>query len=106
MIEHYVYLICLLVGIAGLLIIDRRYKLALWLDAKRALITIGIGILLFSTWDLLGIKLGIFFHGSSIYTLPFRIFPEFPIEELFFLFLLCYVTLLLYQGAKKVWPRT
>src|SRR3954471_23060676 len=102
--EQWYYLIALLVSISGLIVIDRRLKLAFWYDAKRTLKTIGIGMAAFILWDYFGISLGIFFSGESKYSLPFRIFPEFPIEELFFLFLLCYVALLLYRGVQS-WRR-
>lgn len=98
------YLIALVVSICGLLLIDRRLKLAFWYNAKRTAITVGVGMAIFIVWDLVGIALGIFFHGESHYALPIRLLPEFPIEELFFLFLLCYVALLLYRGVKKWRP--
>lgn len=93
----YFYLTSLLVALASLMLIDRRYKLALWHDASRSLMTIGAGVVVFTVWDLLGINRGIFFHGNSQYALPFRLLPDFPIEEIFFLILLCYLTLLLYR---------
>lgn len=105
MIEQFYYLLALTFSIAGLAIIDWRYKLAFWLDKKRTLLTVGIGVLVFTVWDILGIGLGIFLHGNSPYTLPLRLGPEFPFEELVFLTLLCYVTLILFQGGKKLWPR-
>jgi lycopene cyclase domain-containing protein len=83
--------------------IDWRHKLALFYDVKRASITIGIGMIIFVVWDLLGIHLGIFFSEHSLYSLPYMIVPNFPIEELLFLFLLCYVTLLIYNGMRKIW---
>lgn len=61
---------------------------------------------MFIIWDILGIALGIFFHGDSPYSLPFRIAPEFPIEELFFLYLLTYTTLVVYNGARAWRLRT
>ena len=103
---NFSYLAFLLVGIAGMAIIDRRYTLAFWQDRRRTLITILLAVAVFVVWDLLGIALGIFFHGGSQLTLPFRLLPEFPIEELFFLTLLCYCALVIYQGALKRWPRT
>lgn len=106
MIEQWYYLFALVFSISGLLIIDSRYRLAFWHDKKRATTTIGITMLVFIIWDILGIAFGIFHHGGSLYTLPIRLLPEFPLEELFFLFLLCYVTLLLYTGSKRLWPRT
>jgi lycopene cyclase domain-containing protein len=105
MIENYFYLISLCIGIAGIAYIDYRYQLAFWFDARRTALTVLIGMCIFVVWDFVGIRLGIFFHGNSHYALPLRLLPEFPLEELFFLFLLCYVTLIIYRGVKKVWPR-
>ncbi len=100
------YLIALVVSIGCLTLIDRRFSLAFWHDAKRSAVTIGSAMILFIIWDILGISLHIFFDGMSPYMLPIRIFPHFPIEELFFLFLLNYTVLLLYTGGRKRWPRT
>ena len=94
------YLIGLLIGICGLLIIDRRWKLAFWKDTKRTTMTLATAIGVFVLWDFLGIFLGIFFHGNSEYSLPLRIAPEFPIEEIVFLFLLSYSALIIYHGVQ------
>ena len=106
MIQSWYYLLALSVSIAGLFMLDYRYKLAFAKSAKRSGIAIFISMAIFIVWDALGIYMGIFFHGGSKYSLPFRIAPEFPIEELFFLFLLCYTALLLYLAGSKLWPRT
>ena len=98
------YLIALLVSIGGIALIDRRFKLAFWKDSKRTSMTLAISIVLFIIWDILGISLGIFFDGASTYMLPVRLAPHFPIEEIFFLFLLTYVTLVIYNGIKVRWP--
>jgi len=95
------YLIGLIISIACLVLIDRKFTLAFFYDTKRTATTLAITIWLFVVWDIFGIQLGIFFHGGSDYTLPVRIIPEFPIEEFFFLFLLTYVALLLYRFAEK-----
>lgn len=97
----FTYLAGLLVGIAGMAIIDWRHKLAFWHDRKRTIITMAICIGVFIVWDLLGIALGIFLHGDSELSLPLRLLPEFPLEELFFLLLLCYCTLVIYRGAQR-----
>lgn len=98
---QWLYLGSLLFSISGLTVLDWRYKLAFWHDARRTVVTLSFAIMLFVLWDFVGIWFGIFFHGNSPYTLPYRIAPEFPIEELFFLFLLTYVTLLLYRGLGR-----
>lgn len=97
----WIYLTSLCTSIAGLALLDRRYSLAIWHDTWRTVLTIATGVGLFVVWDLIGISLGIFFHGGSELTLPLRLAPQFPVEELFFLTLLCYVTLLIYRSLEK-----
>lgn len=99
---HFAYLAGLLIGIGGLLIIDWRARLAFWADARRTLVTVFPAMAVFILWDFAGIDAGVFFHGNSRFSLPFTVVPQLPLEELFFLFLLCYSALLLYRGAKMV----
>lgn len=101
-----VYLLALCISITGLAVLDRRFKLAFWHDARRTWATILVGMVVFIVWDLVGIQLGIFRQGETAFQLPFMLLPEFPIEELFFLFLLCYNTLLVYQGVVRWRTRT
>lgn len=103
---EWLYLCSLLVSIGCLALLDHRYTLAFFHDPKRTVRTLLPAIGLFVIWDMLGIYLGIFYHGGSMFALPFRIAPEFPIEEIVFLFLLCYVTLLLYVGWERKCSRT
>jgi lycopene cyclase domain-containing protein len=98
---QWLYLISLIVVIGCLLAVDWRFKLAFFHDTKRTALTLAIAVWLFLVWDIFGIKSGIFFHGDSLYTLPFRIIPELPIEELFFLVVLSYSTLLIYRFVQK-----
>lgn len=91
---NFVYLAALLISLAGLATIDYRFKLAFAKNAKAATIAIAIPYLLFIIWDAAGIALGIFFKGQSQFLTGILIAPEFPIEELFFLALLCYTTLI------------
>lgn len=102
--QHSYYLLTLLISLLGLIALDYRYKLAFWYDAMRTVWTVGFSMLIFIIWDCIGIGTGIFFKGKSDYMLPFVIAPEFPPEELFFLFLLSYVTLLIYRGFSKWQP--
>lgn len=98
----FAYLIGLVISISGLAVLDRRFKLAFWHNKTQTLLTMATAVVIFIIWDILGIALGIFFHGASSYSLPFTIAPEFPVEELFFLTLLCYSALIIYRGA-TVW---
>ncbi len=100
------YLAGLLLSIAGMATLDWRYRLAFWHDRTRTLLTITVGVLVFVVWDLIAIKQGIFIHGNSQFMLPFTLAPEFPVEEIFFLILLCYCTLVIYRVGERIWPRT
>ncbi|MEY3855947.1 MAG: hypothetical protein RJA45_417 [Actinomycetota bacterium] len=91
---NFLYLGSLLVSLAGLVALDRKHKLAFAKNPKAATIAIAIPYLLFVIWDAAGIALGIFFKGQSQFLTGIMIAPEFPIEELFFLALLCYTTLI------------
>lgn len=102
----FTYLVSLLLSITGMALIDRRFKLAFWNDRRRTVLTIAICVGIFIVWDVLGIALGIFIHGNSQFALPLRLAPEFPLEEIFFLTLLCYCALVIYQGSRKIWQRT
>lgn len=100
----FLYLGALLFSIAGMLTLDWRYKLAFWFDVKRTAFTLIAAIGVFLVWDFFGIALGIFFSGHSPYMLDVYLAPELPPEEFVFLFLLTYVTLVIYRGLQK-WQR-
>jgi lycopene cyclase domain-containing protein len=97
----FAYLGALLFSLVGLILIDLKFKLAFFGQAKRSAITLAIPYLLFVVWDLAGIAAGIFFRGTSIHTLGIMLFPEFPIEEAFFLGVLCYTSLILTAGLAR-----
>jgi len=88
------YLAALLLSLGGLALLDRRFRLAFWADARRASWTIGIGVVGFLAWDVLGLLLGIFARGDSPHMTGLLLAPELPVEEAFFLALLCYSALL------------
>ena len=92
----WLYLIGLLFGLSGLAVLDWRYRVALFAQPARALGTLGIGVAFFLVWDMVGVGLNIFYVGSSPYLTGVRVAPEVPVEELLFLTLLCYQTLLLW----------
>lgn len=92
----FAYLAALAISIAGMVALDWRHKLFFWRDRRRASIVLITGVIFFLIWDLLGIGLGIFFRGSGEYMTGLVIAPELPIEEVFFLTLLSYLTMNLY----------
>ena len=91
----FAYLGALLLSLGGLTTIDYKHKLAFFGKPKKAIISLAIPYLFFVLWDLSGIAAGIFFRGNVDHMIGITLFPEFPIEEVFFLGVLCYTALLL-----------
>ena len=90
------YLLALAVALTGMVVLDRRFGLFFWSDWRRATIVLAMGLVFFLAWDVAGIGLGIFFRGETDFMTGLQLAPELPLEELFFLTLLCYLTMNLY----------
>lgn len=96
-----VYISILLFSLVGFAVLDHKFKLVFWNDARWAAIVVIVGVLFFSIWDVAGILADIFYSGSSQYVTGLMIAPDYPIEELFFLTLLCYQTLIFWELLKR-----
>ena len=94
---NYLYLAALLVSIAGMIVLDVRFKLFFAASWVRAEIVLVVGVAFFLAWDVAGISLGIFFRGNPDLLTGLLLAPELPVEELFFLVLLCYTTMNLFR---------
>ena len=92
----FLYLAALAIALTGMVMLDRRFRLFFWADARRAAIVLVVGVLFFLAWDLAGVGLGVFFRGETDFMTGLQVAPELPVEELFFLTLLCYLTMNLY----------
>ena len=90
------YLLALLIALTGMVLLDRRFGLFFWRAPRRAAAVLLSGVVFFLAWDLLGIDLGIFFRGETSFMTGLVIAPEHPVEEIFFLTLLCYLTMNLF----------
>jgi lycopene cyclase domain-containing protein len=97
----FTYLGLLAFSIAGLGLIDWRLGLAFFGQPLRALLTIVIPTSFFLIWDASGIALGIFFKGQTQLLTGVMLAPEIPLEEPFFLLLLCYTTLILFLSFDR-----
>lgn len=98
-----VYLVALLGAILGTGLLDWRHKLALFGGAPgRTLIVVGVGVAFLLLWDVVGIAEGVFFRGSGPWMTGALLGPELPLEELFFLILLCYSTLIAYLLSASI----
>jgi len=97
------YLAALLIALTGMVMLDRRFGLFFWRDARRASIVLIAGVLFFFVWDLAGVGLGIFFRGETSFMTGLQVAPEVPLEEIFFLTLLCYLTMNVYSFVSTRW---
>lgn len=96
------YLLALLVALSCLVLVDRRFRLYFWRDPARAAVVLVVGVLFFVIWDLCGIRLGIFRRGETSYLTGLVVAPQLPVEEIFFLTFLCYLTMLLVLGIMRM----
>ncbi|MBN9632455.1 MAG: lycopene cyclase domain-containing protein [Actinobacteria bacterium] len=94
------YLACLSIASAALVLLDRRFSLVFWRDARRAAVTLVVGLAFFLCWDAAGIGLGVFARGGSPFMTGVELAPELPLEEPVFLAFLCYLTLILLFGVR------
>lgn len=98
----FLYLAALLVSLTGMVLLDRRHSLFFWVDSRRATIVLTTGVLFFLVWDLTGISNGVFFRGEGPWMTGIQLAPELPVEEVFFLTLLCYMTMNVFSAISKV----
>ena len=99
------YLLILLSTIVCMMLLDRRFALFFWRDARRASLVLGLGVLFFVLWDVAGIALGIFLRGQNDISTGIMLGPEFPVEELVFLVFLCYLTMVVFNGVRLLLDR-
>ena len=95
------YLGALLFSILGLALLDRKYGLVFFANAKMAALTTAVCVVFFSIWDAVGIANGIFFKGDNNLLIGLEVFHEYPIEEAFFLTLLAYTGQMVMVGWSR-----
>ncbi len=95
------YLGVLLLSLAGMATLDWRYRLFFWEQPVCASVVVAMGMAFFLSWDVTGIRLGIFYRGETDIMTGLMIAPELPLEEAFFLAFLCYLTMILYTGLSR-----
>lgn len=99
------YLAGLLVSLTGMTVLDARFRLFFWRAPWRAAAVMAVGVVFFMVWDVAGVALGIFFIGEQDVLSGVLLAPEVPLEELFFLLLLCYSTMNLVGFARPLVTR-
>mgnify|MGYP006352045355 CR=1 FL=1 len=102
--QQYSYIVILIFSILGMCCADARYQLIFFDKPKAAIITFGILLTFFLSWDIAGVALNIF-HTNQRYVvgigMNIRGNLDLPVEELLFLILLIYSTLILSQLLRR-----
>ena len=101
----FLYLFLLLASIGCMVALDHRFRLFFFADARRAASVTAIGLVFFLLWDLGGIGLDIFYRGETPIMLGIVLAPHLPVEEVFFLGFLCYLTMVLFGLVSLVLNR-
>ncbi len=97
----FVYLGLLLFSLSGLALLDWRFKLAFTVNPQASVLAVLVPAVYLLIWDAVGIGLGIFFVGQTTMLTGVMLAPQMPLEEPFFLLLLCYTTLIVFRAVEK-----
>lgn len=95
----FAYLACLLGALGCMALIDHRWRLVVWADARRAALVLAVGVALFLAWDVAALSHGFYRRGETEVMTGLLLAPDLPVEELFFVLFLCYSTLVLHRAA-------
>ncbi len=90
------YLLSILGSTFCMGLVDRRWRLFLFDRPRRAVALVAAGLGFFVLWDVIAIELGIYARGESAAMTGIEVLPELPLEELFFIVFLCYLTMVLH----------
>jgi lycopene cyclase domain-containing protein len=95
------YLLAILVSATGVVLVDRRWRLAAWDAPSRTAVAVVVGTTFFLVWDAVGIAAGVFVKGGSPLLLGVDLAPHLPLEEPVFLTFLSYLALVAWAGARR-----
>jgi lycopene cyclase domain-containing protein len=92
----WIYLLVIVASTACMGLVDRRWRLFLFARPARALLVVAVGVVFFLVWDLSAIGLDIYRRGESPAMTGIELVPDLPLEEVFFVLFLCYLTMVLH----------
>ncbi|PZR54165.1 lycopene cyclase domain-containing protein [Xylanimonas oleitrophica] len=93
----WVYLACIVGSTVCMGLVDHRWRLFLFARPGRAAVVVGCGALVFLLWDVVAIAAGVYQRGQSPGMTGIEVAPELPLEEIFFVVFLCYLTMVLHR---------
>lgn len=93
------YLAAQAISFSGIAVIDHRWKLAVFRAPAATVLAVTAAVALFLTWDVLGVRSGVFFRGQTDFMTGLLVAPEIPVEEVVFLAFLSYLALVCATGV-------
>ena len=96
-----IYLGAILFSLAGMIAIDMKFALALRVAPLRTILTVLIATAFFLVWDAVGIVTGVFVKGESPLFVGVELAPHLPLEEVFFLLFLSYLSLVMFAVFER-----
>lgn len=97
--QFYTYLSLLLISLIGLFYFDYKKKFVIFAKNGSSLRDIVFASSLFLIIDIIGVVNNIFYSNPK-YIIGVHVFPGVPIEEIFFLFLFSYFSLIVWRFFK------
>lgn len=96
------YLATVVASTGCVALVDRRWRLALWVRAGRTVGVVAVGVAVFLAWDIVALDLGFYRRGDSRFMTGIEVHPGLPLEEVLFVLFLCYLTLVLHRGTRRL----
>src|SRR5690606_23805910 len=96
------YLLAVVVSMLCMGLVDRRWRLFLFRRAVPALLVVAAGVGYFLLWDVVAIEQGMYVRGESPAMTGIEVAPELPLEELFFIVFLCYITMVFHGLFRRL----
>ncbi|BAJ76094.1 hypothetical protein MTES_3130 [Microbacterium testaceum StLB037] len=96
-----IYLGAILFSLAGMIAIDLKFSLALRVAPLRTTAAVVIATAFFLVWDAVGIITGVFVKGESPLFVGVELAPHLPLEEVFFLLFLSYLSIVMYAVFQR-----
>jgi lycopene cyclase domain-containing protein len=93
----WLYLLAIVGSTAGVGLVDHRWRLCLFAHPARTVALVAAGAAFFLTWDLVAIGLDIYRRGGSPAMTGIEVTPDLPVEEVFFVIFLGYLTLVVHR---------
>lgn len=98
----WLYLLSILVPTVCMGLVDHRWRLFLFDRPRPALLVVAVGTVIFLVWDVVAISADMYHRGESPAMTGIELAPELPLEELFFIVFLCYLTMVLHQLLRRL----